>query len=277
MNLEKGVLPQSKIFFHTSSHFAHNALFHLFSGGVYNCSNLYETNRECYNQYLFIHVIAGKMEIHFQDAKWIAEENSLIFLDCYQPHLYRALENTSFNWLHFSGNASKEYFKLLFPKNGCVFPIHQHQIIADYMTEVLNMMENNKVDEHAASILIHKILYELEKISNGTVHTAEQTIKRAIQFIESRYNQNITLVDIASHVQLSPYHFSRIFKKHMNESPYQYLINYRINYAKKLLYNTNLTIKEIAFACGYNSVSHFVTTFKQHSNLSPKQFRELQF
>ncbi|MFK4997541.1 helix-turn-helix domain-containing protein [Bacillus sp. N9] len=63
----------------------------------------------------------------------------------------------------------------------------------------------------------------------------------------------------------------------MNCSPHQYLINYRINNAKKLLYNTKLTIKEIAFTCGFNSVSHFTTTFKKHVNVSPNKFRETQF
>ncbi|MGM0876075.1 MAG: helix-turn-helix domain-containing protein [Bacillota bacterium] len=60
-------------------------------------------------------------------------------------------------------------------------------------------------------------------------------------------------------------------------SPYQDLISYRINNVKKLLHNTDISIQEIAFTSGYNSVSHFVTTFKKHSNLSPKKFTSIYF
>ncbi|GAA3316839.1 hypothetical protein GCM10020331_014040 [Ectobacillus funiculus] len=124
------------------------------------------------------------------------------------------------------------------------------------------MIENDKVDEHAASIIIHKILYELEKISNQANDSLEEMMKRAISYIENHYSENINLTDMANYAQLSPYHFfQESLKKHMNCSPYQYLINYRINNAKMLLYNTNLSIKEIALTCGFNSTSHFVTTF----------------
>ncbi|MBS4208866.1 helix-turn-helix domain-containing protein [Bacillus sp. FJAT-50079] len=274
---EKGVLPRSRIYFHTSSMFAKQSLYYLSNAGSYFSSNLYETKRDKYEQYLFIHVKKGTMKVKYEDQEFIATENSFIFLNCYHPHLYKALENTVFDWFHFSGNASKEYFDLLFHKSGCVYSLENHWIIPEYIRRILTMMENNKVDEHAASIIIHKILYELDKLSNQTNDSREETIIRAISYIENNYSEDISLTAIANDVKLSPYHFSRLFKKQMNCSPHQYLINYRINNAKKLLYNTKLSIKEIAFTCGFNSVSHFTTTFKKHVDVSPNKFRETIF
>ncbi|MFK4997542.1 AraC family transcriptional regulator [Bacillus sp. N9] len=74
------------------------------------------------------------------------------------------------------------------------------------------MMENNKVDEHGASIIIHKILYELDKLSNQTNDSREETITRAISYIEKNYSKDISLTTIANDAKLSPYHFSRLFK-----------------------------------------------------------------
>lgn len=274
---EKGVLPNSKIFFHTSSIFAKQSLYYLANAGAYFSSALYETKRDTYEHYLFIHIKKGQMKVMYDNQEFIAKDHSFIFLDCDKPHLYKSLENTVFDWFHFSGSASKNYFELLFQKNGCVFTLGDNQIIPDYMRRILTMMESNKVDEHAASIIIHKILYELDKLSNQKNDTLEETITKAISYIENNYSKEISLAAIANYAKLSPYHFSRLFKKHMNCSPHQYLINYRINKAKQLLYNTKLSIKEIAFTCGFNSISHFTTTFKKHSNVSPKKFRETQF
>lgn len=125
--------------------------------------------------------------------------------------------------------------------------------------------------------MIHKILYELKQLVNQGEEFHLKTIRSVIKYLESHYQEQITITDLADCAKLSPYHFSRVFKKHMNCSPYQYLTSYRINNAKKLLHNTNLSVQEIAFSSGFNSVSHFITKFKKHTNLSPKKFRDIQF
>ncbi|MDR9795083.1 AraC family transcriptional regulator [Aeribacillus pallidus] len=274
---EKGVLPKSKMFFHMPSNFSKKALFYLIYSGTFYCTNEYLVERNNWNSYLFMHVRKGKMRIKYEDREFIATENTFVFLNCHKPHLYQAEEDTIFDWIHFSGNASDDYFELLFSNNGCVYSINNNFVINDCMTSILDMAENDKIDEDAISIMIHKILYELKQLLNHADELHIKSIRSAIVYIENHYQDQINLTDLANCAGLSPFHFSRIFKKHMNCSPYQYLIGYRINNAKKLLHNTNLSIQEIAFACGFNSVSHFITMFKKHTNLSPKKFREIHF
>ncbi|MFC6601303.1 hypothetical protein ACFQDF_05390 [Ectobacillus funiculus] len=146
------------------------------------------------------------MQIQYENQKLIATDNMFVFLDCRKPHLYRALKDTTFDWFHFSGNASREYFELLFHK----YSLANNWVIPDYMRRILNMIENDKVDEHAASIIIHKILYELEKISNQANDSLEEMMKRAISYIENHYSENINLTDMANYAQLSPYHFKSL-------------------------------------------------------------------
>lgn len=274
---EKGVLPDSKLFFHTASSFAKQALYYLYSGGKYILNNTYETKRNYFDQFLFLHVLKGKMEVHYKNREFIGEENTFIFIDCHEPHLYKTLVDTEYNWIHFRGNATKNYFDRIFEKKGCVFSLKNNWQIPNFLNQIISMMEDEEVDEHETSILIHQILYELEKISNQADHSLEETVKQAIAYIEEHYSEKIDLQDLASHVNLSPFHFSRVFKKQTNFTPHQYLINYRVNQAKRLLFHSNLSINEIAFQCGFNSVSHFTTTFKSQTNFSPKQYRDYMF
>lgn len=224
-----------------------------------------------------MHIRKGKVKIQYEDKEFLAPENTFVFLNCHKPHLYQAEEQTVFDWFHFSGNASEDYFEYLFSKNGCVYSIDNNFLICDSIESILNMAESDRIDEDAASIMIHKILYELKQLVNREEEFHLKTLRSVIKYLEGHYKEQITITDLANCANLSPYHFSRIFKKHMNCSPYQYLTIYRINNAKKLLHNTNLSVQEIAYSSGFNSVSNFITVFKKHTSLSPKKFREIQF
>ncbi len=275
--IEKGVLHQSEVFFHIPSEFAKNALYCLHDSGLFHCNDKYVVERDNYSNYLIMLIRRGSMTVRYGDQEFQAQKNTLVFLNCHQPHMYRANENLLFEWFHFSGISSQHYFDFLFEKNGCVFSIENNFVIPECMSQILLMAEKGNINEHFISMNIHKIMYELNEISNESTDIQEKIILKAIAYIESHFNLEINLKELAHYVNLTPFHFSRVFKKYTGYSPYEYVINFRINYAKKLLHNTQLSIKEISIAAGFNSDTHFMTTFKKHTNLTPKQFREIQF
>jgi AraC-like DNA-binding protein len=274
---EKGVLSQSEIFFHIPSEFSKKALYSMFDSGLFYCNDKYYVERLNHGKYLLMLIRKGSMTIMQKEQEFQAPKNSIVFLDCHQPHIYRANENLVFEWFHFSGNASQHYFDLLFDKKGCVFSIEHNFVIPECMRQILCIDNRNNINEHLISVNIHKILSELNGLSNDVLDVQEKIIVHAIQYIESHYNLDFDLTELANYVNLSPFHFSRVFKKYTGYSPNEYMINFRINFAKKMLQDTRLSIKDIAISSGFNSCSHFVTTFKKRINLSPKNFREIQF
>ncbi|MFD1064968.1 AraC family transcriptional regulator [Oceanobacillus locisalsi] len=275
---DEGVLKPSRQYFAMTNDFAKRALYYVINSGRYYSTKKYQVKREGLASFIFIYIKEGQFYLQYKDRSYIVPENSFIFLDCRYPHLYKAnTDNTKFDWFHFAGNASKEYFDLLYAKNGCIYHLYDQHILLNLMERIIKMTEEGNVEEHLASIYIQQILYELNQYSNSSDQLLENKIKQAIAFIEDTFQKDIKLEDIANHVYLSPYYFSRMFKKLMDSSPIQYLINYRVNHAKKLLHNTNLPIEEIAAGCGFNSASHFITTFKKNVNMSPKQFRAIFF
>jgi AraC family transcriptional regulator len=99
------------------------------------------------------------------------------------------------------------------------------------------------------------------------------TVENARAYILDNFSNNILLQQIASHCLVSPFHFSRIFKSIMNISPHQYLTGVRLNHAKVLLTTSQQSVTDIAFACGFNSLEHFVTTYRQRFKVSPSTHR----
>ena len=99
------------------------------------------------------------------------------------------------------------------------------------------------------------------------------TAELARDYILSHFQENISLQQLAQHCYISAFHFSRIFKAIMNLSPHQFLSAVRLNHAKILLETTELPVTNIAFDCGFNSLEHFVTSYKKRFSVTPSFYR----
>ena len=101
----------------------------------------------------------------------------------------------------------------------------------------------------------------------------EERVKDVLSFIHKNYSNKITLQDIADSVFVSKGECCRFFKKSLKMSPYDYLINYRINESMKLLKNTSFSILDIAENVGFNNVSHYIQIFKKKTGQTPHEYR----
>ncbi|HEX8060510.1 MAG TPA: AraC family transcriptional regulator [Cyclobacteriaceae bacterium] len=99
------------------------------------------------------------------------------------------------------------------------------------------------------------------------------TIEKAKNYLLANFDRNIGLQQLAEHCCVSLFHFSRIFKAVMKVTPHQYLSEIRLNHAKILLENTKYPVTQVALQCGYNSVEHFATAYKQRFQMKPSEFR----
>jgi AraC family transcriptional regulator len=99
------------------------------------------------------------------------------------------------------------------------------------------------------------------------------TIEKAKNYMLANFDKNIGLQQLAEHCCVSLFHFSRIFKAVMKITPHQYLSEIRLNHARILLENTKYPVTQIAIQCGYNSVEHFATAYKQRFETTPSESR----
>lgn len=99
-------------------------------------------------------------------------------------------------------------------------------------------------------------------------------LARALDLIEDRLADDLTLTDLADAAALSPAHFCRSFRAVTGTSPHVYLQMRRIERAKRLLEKSDKTLVEIAFACGFKSQSHFGQAFRRSVATTPKLYRK---
>jgi AraC family transcriptional regulator len=100
------------------------------------------------------------------------------------------------------------------------------------------------------------------------------TIENAKEYMNENFFTDISLQDLAARCCVSPFHFSRTFKKFTDYSPHQYLLNIRLKHAEMLVRNTTQPIADVCFSSGFNSIEYFATAFRQKFGMNPTRYRK---
>jgi AraC-like DNA-binding protein len=103
----------------------------------------------------------------------------------------------------------------------------------------------------------------------------ENAVDKAIECIWERYSEPLTLTDLAESALLSRFYFARLFRDVTGITPGRFLAAIRIYQAKRLLLGTSMSIADVSFAVGYNSLGSFTNYFTTSVGVSPGRFRRL--
>lgn len=98
-------------------------------------------------------------------------------------------------------------------------------------------------------------------------------LSQVLAYFDAYLTQDIKLADLAQLLNMSAFHFSRLFKQSLGLAPHQYLIQQRVERAKGLLQDSDRAIIDIALECGFSSHSHFSKQFRQVTGTTPKAYR----
>ena len=132
------------------------------------------------------------------------------------------------------------------------------------LMELLNILATSKDIEYITN----------EGYTGTTLQTKTDRLSDVYKYITTNYYNDISLDEISKIANLSPTAFCRLFKQRTNRHFVEYLNEVRISNACKFLLETNLNVSEIAFQCGYKTLSNFNKIFKKTTALSPKEYRQ---
>lgn len=100
-----------------------------------------------------------------------------------------------------------------------------------------------------------------------------ERIRALITFVHTNYQRPISVQDIADEAHISKTECVRCFRRFIGDSPYQYLIKYRLHVSTSLLTTTNMSVTDVALHVGFGSVSSYIKYFKQHYHTTPYRYR----
>lgn len=103
----------------------------------------------------------------------------------------------------------------------------------------------------------------------------QSAVERAISIMWDRYNEPLSLDAMADSAYLSRFYFSRLFRSTTGTSPGRFLTAIRLYKAKNLLLETDMSVTDIAYDVGYNSLGTFISRFTRSVGISPARYRWL--
>ena len=165
-------------------------------------------------------------------------------------------------------------------QRGLAFPEAAIQIVRE---DIVNLAHST--DSFASVIRLLNLLYRLslvkdaKELSSSSFIDAEDSneddrIRQVKNFVATNYMNDIHLQELADIVCMSAESFSRFFRHRTGRTPNRYIIDYRLGVAARMLLNTKLSVSEIGFSCGFNTLSHFNRLFRESKGCTPSEFRE---
>lgn len=242
----------------------------------------------------FIYVIDGKVEV-----KTLAESISLdkgdgAFINKNVVHLIRKNNTCHYNSFIFPdyflkfyfGSPAKRFVDNIVGKEQ--FPIyHFSEENQDNYTVLKLLKQLSELEKEKTEFYIYEVLVlltslwlEISKNIQFYIPSEKQDtiinirMQKFLQYIESHYNENISLDELSASANVSKSECLRCFKSTLKTTPYKYLMEYRLLKASELLKNTDESITNIAGYVGFSQASHFGKCFKVKTGYSPKDYRK---
>ena len=223
---------------------------------------------------------SGEGVLKVNEIEYIIKQDSFFFLAANTPHEYYGNTNKwEVNWISFSGNQIDNVLSELKFEGTVVDTLGNIHKIEALFKRIYDIL---KSDDPFGRITSSRILYDILvefyitiHNSNAAISDGNRIINAVKHYIDEHYDQNITLEELSTLMDITPQYLCRLFKKHLHLRPFQYIAMKRIQNAKTLLSDNKLSIQEIAHKVGFSDCSYFCAIFKKYEMISPSEFKGL--
>lgn len=249
--------------------------------GLEKCAPLYSFGPAVRPTYLLHYVLEGQGYYYVNDNKYTVSKNQGFLIEPNVVTFYQADKDNpwTYLWIGIDGDKAKLYLNSAgLNENHLIFTYEKDDSLKEYVLEMLKHHTMSDSDAFKIEGLLYLFFSKLceDRKEIPSMNKEENTnnyINKAIEFIQNNYHNSIKVTDIANYICLNRSYLTSIFQNNLNMSPQKFLMKFRITKAAELLYNTNLSITNIAYSCGYSDPLAFSKAFKKIKGISPKEYR----
>ena len=229
------------------------------------------------NDYQLLYVERGNIHMEFQNKSFILKSGELLLIP---PGIYQKyytvpnIEHKDF-WIHFSGTQVPPLLEKIGLSPLQPVYIGDNLNLTNSITNIALLMQIRQPGYELKSLsLFYDVFYILySEIATSKHSSSYFQIKAAIEYIHKHYSEIRSVSELADMCSLSVSRFQYLFKAEFGKSVVKYVTDLKISQAKRLLMQTDYSIREIAEILGFEDSLYFSKVFKHYTGLSPKHYK----
>lgn len=244
------------------------------TAGYCNTLSPFETHNPVgRDDYYLIYIVKGELLLDMIGIKRTIGRGTAFIIPPKHMYKYRGNSSTYYLFVHFTGSYVANFLKECgFDKLPCII----ENDFSAHLQNKIELMINTFL--HNEPLCIQKCAYLLQdiliSIREKSLDKADNSpLKSSLKYIHSFFTDKISIPYLAGLESLSNSRYVTVFKNQMGKTPNEYIIELRLQFAKKLLDNTNLSIRQISENVGYSDQYFFSRLFKKHMGVSPQNYR----
>lgn len=225
------------------------------------------------NQYLLHYVISGSGTFTVGEETYALHPQACFLIRPGERTAYTADKEDpwEYMWVAFDGFDVLEILRRTGFVHRSVAAVENGAVFQRYMQALIEEFDNGSLFQVMSCF--YGAMSVLEKNAGSGAYTREhEYVNKAIGYIKSNYGYPIQVSDLARHIGIDRTYLYRIFTASEGMSPKQYLMQVRINAAKKMLLAGTYTVGETALSCGFSDSASFCGRFKRITGMTPKEF-----
>lgn len=235
-------------------------------------------------EHILIYCVKGEGWYMLNDQKYSVKPNQVFVLPAYEPHRYGTDDTNPWTiyWLHFTGSRSQHFLDFL-QQSASRAPItvspqpERFELFEDILSHVEMSYNMDNIVYANSSLGRFLATFNNAVYNPNPVNPLEQDpVSRTIAYMKENLTDSFKLEDLASVAGMSASHYSAVFREKVQSSPINFFTFLKIQEACRLLENTKLRIKDVAYQIGFNDPYHFSRVFANVMGTSPRNFRKLR-
>lgn len=253
----------------------------VYNVGYQKCEPGYQWGPGVRNHYCIHHIISGKGHYSVNGKVYSlgAGDTFILYPDLEVKYYADKDDPWEYAWVGFMGADAASIVRATDFTKEHPF-IESGNIPKRVLRKQLNQIYEMKGNSREAGVAMTGALYMLLSSciqyaqKQGTLKELQLSyVEKAKSYISTSYSYPITIEDVAAYVGISRSHLFRSFQLYQHQSPKEYLSNFRIKQACRLLKETSLSIAAIAYSVGFENNLYFSKAFKKRMEMSPSQYR----
>lgn len=237
------------------------------------------------NEFQLVYIITGSGYFESDSCKKTKiTAGTVIMVFPNEWHSYYPDSETGWTeyWVGFKGsNIDKRIEEGFFSKSEPLFKIGVNRLIIGFYEDIISYVEEEKsgYQQLISSIAFHilSLVYYRNSNKNYVNNPIEEKVQQARVLMRETVTNPLSPEDIAKEIGVGYSWFRKMFKEYTGISPMQYQLQVKLIKAKELLNSSNMTISEIAYELGFESISQFSTFFKNKEGITASDFKKNNF